>query len=390
MQITQLKIQKMNINSKLPNVGTTIFTVMSRLANESGAINLSQGFPNFDCSIKLQNAAEKYLKSGYNQYAPMAGVQRLRENIAKKIDIMYGTSVNSETEITVTAGATQAIYTVISAFIHPGDEVILIEPAYDSYRPSVEVNGGIAVAYNLTAPDYKIDWSKMQNLVTDKTKMIIINTPHNPTGTTLNAADMQALEKLTERTDILVLSDEVYEHLVYDGAEHPSVLRYPNLFKRSLATYSFGKTLHATGWKLGYVIAPENLMVEFRKVHQFNVFCVNTPMQNAIADFLEDPEEYLSLPNFYQQKRDFFASEMQGSSLQPIPCTGTYFQMFDYSAISQEKDTDFAKRMTTEFGVAAIPVSVFYANGHDDKVIRLCFAKTEETLAAAGKLLRGI
>ena len=380
----------MNINSKLPNVGTTIFTVMSRLANESGAINLSQGFPNFDCSIKLQNAAEKYLKSGYNQYAPMAGVQRLRENIAKKIDIMYGTSVNSETEITVTAGATQAIYTVISAFIHPGDEVILIEPAYDSYRPSVEVNGGIAVAYNLTAPDYKIDWSKMQNLVTDKTKMIIINTPHNPTGTTLNAADMQALEKLTERTDILVLSDEVYEHLVYDGAEHPSVLRYPNLFKRSLATYSFGKTLHATGWKLGYVIAPENLMVEFRKVHQFNVFCVNTPMQNAIADFLEDPEEYLSLPNFYQQKRDFFASEMQGSSLQPIPCTGTYFQMFDYSAISQEKDTDFAKRMTTEFGVAAIPVSVFYANGHDDKVIRLCFAKTEETLAAAGKLLRGI
>lgn len=380
----------MNITSKLPKVGTTIFTVMSRLANEAKAINLSQGFPNFDCSIKLQNAAEKYLKSGYNQYAPMAGVPKLRENIAKKIDIMYGTSVNPETEITVTAGATQAIYTVISAFIHPGDEVILIEPAYDSYRPSVEVNGGIAVAYNLTAPDYKIDWSEMQNLVTDKTKMIIINTPHNPTGTTLDVADMQALDKLTKGTDILILSDEVYEHLVYDGAEHPSVLRYPNLFKRSLATYSFGKTLHATGWKLGYVIAPENLMVEFRKVHQFNVFSVNTPMQNAIADFLEDPEEYLSLSNFYQQKRDFFASEMKGSSLRPIPCTGTYFQMFDYSAISQEKDTNFAKRMTTEFGVAAIPVSVFYANGHDDKVIRLCFAKTEETLAAAGKLLRGI
>ena len=380
----------MNINSKLPNVGTTIFTVMSRLANEAGAINLSQGFPNFDCSIKLQNAAEKYLKSGHNQYAPMAGVPKLRENIAKKIEIMYGTTVNPETEITVTAGATQAIYTVISAFIHPGDEVILIEPAYDSYRPSVEVNGGIAVAYNLTAPDYKIDWSEMQKLVTDKTKMIIINTPHNPTGTTLNATDMQALNKLTEGTDILILSDEVYEHLVYDGAEHPSVLRYPNLFKRSLATYSFGKTLHATGWKLGYVIAPENLMVEFRKVHQFNVFCVNTPMQYAIADFLEDSEEYLSLPKFYQQKRDFFASEMKGSSLRPIACTGTYFQMFDYSAISQEKDTDFAKRMTTEFGVAAIPVSVFYADGHDDKVIRLCFAKTEETLAAAGRLLRGI
>lgn len=380
----------MNINSKLPNVGTTIFTIMSRLANESGAINLSQGFPNFDCSLKLQNAAEKYIKSGFNQYAPMAGVPKLREKIAEKIERTYGTKINVETEITVTAGATQAIYTVISAFIRPGDEVILIEPAYDSYRPSIDVNGGVPIAYNLTAPDYKIDWSEMQKLVTEKTKMILINTPHNPTGTTLNDADMKALEKLTEGTDILILSDEVYEHLVYDGAEHPSVLRYPNLFKRSLATYSFGKTLHATGWKLGYVIGPENLMNEFRKVHQFNVFSVNTPMQYAIADFLEDPQEYLSLPEFYQQKRDFFAAEMKGSSLKPIPCSGTYFQMFDYSAVSDEKDTDFAKRMTTEFGVAAIPVSVFYENRHDDKVIRLCFAKTEKTLADAARLLKKI
>lgn len=380
----------MNITSKLPNTGTTIFTIMSHLANEHGAINLSQGFPNFDCSKRLQSLVEKYVSSGYNQYAPMAGVPKLRQRIANKIEGLYHHKINPDTQITITAGATQALFTAISAFVRPDDEVIIIEPAYDSYRPSVEANGGIAISYGLAAPDYRVDWMHLRKLVTVKTKMIIFNTPHNPTGTIWTAEDLKNLEKLTEGTDIVVLSDEVYEHLVFDGKQHESVLLYPELFKRSLAVYSFGKTLHATGWKLGYVVGAEALMKEFRKIHQFNVFCVNTPMQYAIADFLENPEEYITLPDFYQKKRDFFNAEMQGSSLQPLGCSGTYFQLFDYSAISQEKDTEFAKRLTTEFGVAAIPVSVFNSNGNDDKAIRLCFAKTEETLAQAGKLLRNI
>lgn len=380
----------MQFQSKLPNVGTTIFTVMSRLANEAGAINLSQGFPDFDCAEKLQQAAAKYIKTGYNQYAPMTGVPLLRQRIAEKIKVMYGTQIDPDDEITVTAGATQAIYTYISAFIRPGDEVILLEPAYDSYRPSVEVNGGVPIAYNLRAPDYRPDWSVIADLISDRTKMLILNTPHNPTGTTLTADDFAALEKLTAGTDILILSDEVYEHLVFDGKKNESVLSYPNLYRRSIAVYSFGKTLHATGWKLGYAVGPPELMREFRKVHQFNVFCVNAPLQHAIADFLAEPEEYLSLPDFYQAKRDFFAEQMRGSGLRPLPCAGTYFQLFDYSDISDEPDTEFAKRMTTEYGVAAIPVSVFYADGYDARVVRLCFAKTEETLARAGAILRRV
>lgn len=380
----------MNIQSKLPNVGTTIFTVMSALANEHQAINLSQGFPNFDCSPRLRQLVEHYLQNGYNQYAPMAGVPLLRERLAEKVASLYGLSIDPNTEITITAGATQAIFTIISAFIKSGDEVILIEPAYDSYRPSIELNGGVPVIYELTAPDYKIDWTKFEALISDKTRMIIFNTPHNPTGTILNEADLKALERLTENTDILLLSDEVYEHLVYDQASHQSVLRYPKLYERSLATYSFGKTFHSTGWKIGYCIAPEYLMKEFRKVHQFNVFSVNTPLQYAIADFLAKPEEYLSLNNFYQQKRDFFLQAIAGSRFRPITCEGTYFQLLDYSAISDEKDTAFAKRMTTEFGVASIPVSVFYSDQRDEKVVRLCFAKTEEVLAKAGELLQKI
>ncbi len=380
----------MNIQSKLPNVGTTIFSVMSALANKHNAINLSQGFPNFDCPEALKQLVNKHLQEGKNQYVPMAGVPALRQRLVDKIDRMYGHSINPDTEITITAGATQALFTAIATFVSAGDEVILIEPAYDCYRPAIEVVGGIPIAYELVAPDYTINWQEIKNLVTEKTKMIIINTPHNPIGKTLKASDLKALEDLTKGTDILVLSDEVYEHLIYDGANHQSVLRYPELFKRSLAVYSFGKTFHNTGWKIGYIVAPDYLMKEFRKVHQFNVFSVNSFVQYGIADFLEDPESYLTLPNFYQQKRDFFGKTMEGSRLQPSSSEGTYFQLFDYSNISAEADTDFAKRLTIEHGVASIPVSVFYTSGRQDKMIRLCFAKTEDLLESAGKLLREI
>ena len=380
----------MQIQSKLPHVGTTIFTVMSALANEHGAINLSQGFPNFPSSEKLNGLVYEYMQKGFNQYAPMAGVPLLRERLAAKAKTLYGATINPDTEITITAGATQAIFTAISAFVRPGDEVVLLEPAYDSYRPSVEVNGGIAVPYDLKAPHYRSDWTEIAALITPRTRMIVFNTPHNPTGTTLKAEDLQALSRLTSGTDILVLSDEVYEHLIYDAQAHQSVLRYPELWQRSLAVYSFGKTFHNTGWKIGYCLAPAHLMAEFRKVHQFNVFSVNTPMQHALADYLADTDTYLSLPGFYQQKRDFFLDALQGSRLRPLPCEGTYFCTFDYSAISQEPDTEFAKRMTREFGVAAIPVSVFYSDSRDEQIIRLCFAKTEETLQQAGALLRKI
>jgi len=360
---------------------------MSGLAREQNAINLSQGFPNFNISAKLHSLVHHYMREGYNQYAPMAGVPALRVALADKIKSLYGTSVNADTEITITAGATQAIFTTIAAFVNSGDEVILLEPSYDSYRPSIEMVGGVPVIYELTAPNYKVDWDKMQDLCTDRTRMIIVNTPHNPTGSILNEADMLALQRITQDSNILVLSDEVYEHLIYDGEAHQSVMRFPELFSRCLATYSFGKTFHSTGWKIGYVVGPEYLMTEFRKVHQFNVFSVNTPVQHAIAEFLSDPNEYLSLNDFYQQKRDYFLQTMKTARFRPIPCKGTYFQLFDYSAISQEGDKEFAKRMTIEYGVASIPVSAFYSNGRDEKVIRLCFAKTEELLAQAGEKL---
>lgn len=375
------------INSKLPDVGTTIFSVMSKLANEHNAINLSQGFPNFDCSDRLKELVNAYMQKGYNQYAPMAGLMGLREQLAIKAEKLYQANLHPDTEITITAGATQAIYTAISAFIKQGDEVILIEPAYDSYRPSIVVNGGIPIAYELKAPDYRIDWNAFSSLISERTRMIIINTPHNPTGTSLEASDLLHLQNLTKDTNILVLSDEVYEHLIYDGKVHESVLKYPELYQRSLITYSFGKSLHATGWKMGYCIAPEHLMQEFRKVHQFNVFSVNTPMQYAIADFLKTPDNYLSLSSFFQEKRDYFADLMAATRFRPIPCTGTYFQLYDYSAISDEQDVVFAKRMTVERGVATIPVSVFYNSAYDGKVVRFCFAKTKDTLEKAGTLL---
>jgi methionine transaminase len=377
------------LNSKLPNVGTNIFTIMSGLANEHNAINLSQGFPNFECSPRLQGLIYDAMQRGLNQYAPMAGVPILRERLAAKIETLYNAKVHPD-EITITAGGTQALFTAITAFIHVGDEVIIIEPAYDSYRPAIELCGGIPVVYELQAPDYQIDWSAFAKLITPKTRMIMLNTPHNPTGTVWSRNDVESLQNLVKNTDILILSDEVYEHLIYDNIEHQSILRYPDLWERSMMVYSFGKTFHATGWKMGYVVAPPALTQEFRKVHQFNVFSVNTPIQHAIAEFLAEPEEYLSLPNFYQAKRDFFLAATQNTPFRPLTCKGTYFQLFDYAHLSDEGDLAFAKRITTEYGVATIPVSAFYSSKRDDKVIRLCFAKTEETLEKAAFLLEKV
>ncbi len=380
----------MDFTSKLPNVGTTIFTVMSALANEYQAINLSQGFPNFLSSPQLIDLVYRHMQAGNNQYAPMAGLLALRIRISEKINALYGAIVDPSEEVTITAGGTQALFTAIAAFIKPNDEVIIIEPAYDSYRPSIEVNGGKAIVYELNMPDYRIDWQGFATLLTPKTRMVIINTPHNPTGAIWMEEDMLQLQKLVAGTNILVLSDEVYEHLIYDGYEHQSVLKYPELRRRSLAVYSFGKTFHNTGWKIGYCVAPPELTAEFRKVHQFNVFSVNTPVQHALADFLETPEEYRSLPAFYQEKRDFFLQQMEGARLKPLNCKGTYFQLFDYSAISDESDVDFARRMTVAFGVAVIPVSAFYSSGKDEKVIRICFAKTAETLRQAAAMLQKV
>ncbi len=376
----------MNLPSKLPNVGTTIFSIMSKLANETGAVNLSQGFPNFDCDAKLKELVSQYMREGMNQYAPMPGVLELREAIARKVSKSYHIETDPE-EVTVTAGGTQALYNAITSIIRQGDEVIIIEPAYDSYRPVIELCGGTARAFELTAPDYKIDWNSLSKLVTVRTKMIIINNPHNPVGKTFVKEDLEALQKIVSGTDIVVLSDEVYEHIIFDNREHWSVLRFPELLKRSIVVFSFGKTFHNTGWKMGYAIAPDYLTKEFRKVHQFNVFSVNTPTQYALAEFLSNEENYLGLGEFYQNKRDLFQGEMKDSKLNPIPSEGTYFQLYDYSSISNEPDTEFAKRLTTEFGVAAIPISVFYSSKRDDKIIRLCFAKTDKILEQAAKLL---
>ena len=372
--------------SKLPHVGTTIFTVMSALAAEHNAVNLSQGFPNYDCSLRLRQLVSDYMQKGFNQYAPMAGLPTLREHIAEKVHFMYKAEVHPD-DITITAGGTQALFTAITAFVHPADEVIIIEPAYDSYRPTIELCGGIPVVFELTAPDYQCDWVKFAGLISPKTRMIIINTPHNPTATVWTADDMKSLSNLVKDTGIIVLSDEVYEHLIFDGNQHESVLRHPELRERSMVVYSFGKTCHVTGWKMGYVVAPQALTQEFRKVHQFNVFSVNTPIQYAIAEFLLDREEYLGLPAFFERKRDFFLECTAAAPFRPLSCKGTYFQLFDYSDFSGENDFDFAKRLIRQFGVASIPVSAFYTSKRDDKIIRLCFAKTEQTLESAGKRL---
>jgi len=373
--------------SKLPSVGTTIFSVMSRLAAQHDAINLSQGFPNYSSDQRLLDLVTRHMQAGHNQYAPMPGLPLLRQRIADKLHRSYGINVDPDEEINITAGATQAIFTALSVLIHAKDEVITFEPAYDAYRPAIELFGGKPVIYQLEGPEFNIDWQKVGQLISPRTRMIIINTPHNPTGTILTAKDMEAFQELIAGTDIWILSDEVYEHLIYDAANHESILRYPELRNRGIATYSFGKTFHNTGWKIGYAVGPPPFLTEFRKVHQYNVFAVNTPMQYALADYLADPGTYEGLAAFYQRKRDLFADLMENTPLKPVPCRGTYFQCFEYGHLSDESDMDFAARLTKEYGVAAIPVSAFNASGRDDKLIRLCFAKTDEVLEEAGKRL---
>ena len=379
-----------NIHSKLPRVGTTIFTVMSRLAAEHGAINLSQGFPDFDCSPELRELVTKYLGAGLNQYPPMAGVPVLREAIASKVESLYGLAYDAEHEITVVPGATYAIYTAIAAMVRPGDEVILLEPAYDSYAPSVEVNGGTPVYVQLTYPDYAIDWQAVERAITPRTRMIVVNTPNNPTASVFSAEDLRMLEGLLAGTDIVVVSDEVYEHIVFDGHTHQSVARFRGLAERSFVVSSFGKTYHVTGWKMGYVLAPRELMNEFRKVHQFNVFVANGPIQYALAEYMKNPDPYLRLAEFYQRKRDFFLEGVRGSRFEPLPSRGTFFQNLRYDAISDERDTDLAVRLTREHGIASIPVSVFYREPPRHKVLRFCFAKSEATLAKAAAILSRI
>lgn len=379
----------MQINSKLPDAGTTIFTVMSQLAVQYNAINLSQGFPDYECSPQLVELVSHYMRSGYNQYAPMAGLLTLRERISEKQHKLHQAFYHPETEITITAGGTQAIFASIACTIRTDDEVIIFEPAYDSYGPSVTLFGGRVKTLELCAPDYKIDWLEVEKMISDRTKMIILNSPNNPTGRTLGEDDMSELIRITRNTDILILSDEVYEHLVYDGKKHLSVSHYPELRERSFITASFGKLLHTTGWKVGYCLAPEWMMKEFRKVHQFEVFSVNSAVQYAISDFLQDERNYLDISDFFQTKKDFFHNLMQETRFDLLPCHGSYFQSVQYKRISDEEDTVLAIRLLKEFGVACIPVSAFYSKGTDHHVLRFCFAKRQETLEiAVNKLAR--
>jgi methionine aminotransferase len=378
------------IRSKLPQVGTTIFTVMSKLASEHQATNLGQGFPNFPMDEKLSHHVHKRMLEGFNQYAPMQGVPELRKALAEKIERMYGHAYDWNDEITITSGGTQAIYTAITALVHEGDEVLLFAPAYDCYAPAIELCGATPIWYNLQYPSYKPNWEEVKKLINHRTRMIVINTPHNPTGTVLDESDMLALQKLVSGTDIIVLSDEVYEHLIFDGQQHQSVARFPELVKQSMAVYSFGKTFHNTGWKMGYIVGPGALMNEFRKVHQFNVFSCNTPVQYALTDYLHDADTYLSLPAFYEAKRNLFLEGLKGSRFVYTPAVGTYFQLLNFGNISNEKDTDLAIRWTKEQKITGIPCSVFYPDGLDQQVMRFCFAKNDETIAAAASMLRNI
>lgn len=371
------------IQSKLPHVGTTIFTVMSSLAAELGAVNLGQGFPDFPMNEELVGLVSAAMREGHNQYVHMNGLAALREVLAAKIEGLYGTVVNPDTQITVTPGGTYAIYTALTTVLQPGDEVIVFEPAYDSYIPNIEINGAIPVRIDLKFPDYRIDWDEVRRRITPRTRMILLNTPHNPTGAVLRPADMEQLRSIVKDTDILIHSDEVYEHLIFDGIPHQSILRYPDLLERAFVSFSFGKIYHCTGWKLGYSVSSPALMKEFRKVHQFNCFSCHSPSQFGLAKFLTNKDAYLSLGSFLQQKRDYFARLMEQTRFTPLPSYGSYFQLFKYDRISDEKDTEFAIRITKEYGVAAIPVSVFYTVGKDDRVLRFCFAKKESTLDAA-------
>ena len=371
------------IDSRFPQMATTIFTVMSRLAAECGAVNLSQGFPDFQAEPSLFDAMHRHMLAGRNQYAPMAGMPELRQAIVDKVERLYGPRFDVESEVTVTAGATQAIFTAIAAFVRPGDEVIVFEPVYDSYVPAIETVGGTAVYAQLSFPDYVPDWAQVAQLISPKTRMIIVNSPHNPTGSLLSAVDREKLAKLITGTQIVVLSDEVYEHILFDGEIHASLCAHPQLAARTLEVSSFGKTFHITGWKIGYVVGPAELMAEFRKVHQFNVFTVHGPSQLALAEYMQDADRHLRLAAFYQEKRDFFGQLMATTPFELLPCRGTYFQLASYQRISDLSDREFAEWMTRKIGVAVIPVSAFYANGRDDRVVRFCFAKQESTLIEA-------
>jgi methionine aminotransferase len=369
--------------SRLPKVGTTIFTVMSALAAEKGAVNLGQGFPDFEGDPRLVDAVTKAMQGGLNQYPPMTGVPALREAIAKKVEAIYGHRYDANSEITITAGATQAILTAILAIVHPGDEVIVLEPCYDSYVPNIELAGGKVVRVPLTPGSFRPDFGKIAAAITPKTRAILINSPHNPSGMVWTKEEMLQLQELLAPTDILVISDEVYEHMVFDSQQHESAARFPGLAARSFIVSSFGKTYHVTGWKVGYVAAPAPLTAEFRKVHQFNVFTVNTPVQHGLAAYMADPRPYLDLPAFYQRKRDLFREGLKKTKFRMLPGQGTYFQCVDISAVSDLNEADFCKWLTTEIGVAAIPLSAFYGKGFDQKVVRFCFAKKDETLHTA-------
>ncbi|MGB0466532.1 MAG: pyridoxal phosphate-dependent aminotransferase [Pontibacterium sp.] len=374
--------------SKLPKVGTTIFTQMSQLANEAGAINLSQGFPDFDGPDFLRNRVAHYIQQGANQYAPMAGVPALRIAIADKMLALYGKSTCPDTEVTVTSGATEALFSAITAVVREGDEVIVFDPAYDSYEPAIELNGGRAVHLPLTAPTFSINWPQLAAAINARTRMIILNSPHNPTGAVLSADDLEQLAALVRETDILLIADEVYEHIVFDGLPHQSVLRHEELAARSFVVSSFGKTYHTTGWKVGYCIAPAPLSAELRKVHQYLTFSTVTPIQLALADMMNEmPAHYLELPDFYQQKRDLFCDLMATSRFSFSKTTGTYFQLMDYSAISDLPDTEFCRRLIKEAGVAAIPISVFSQQPMETQLVRFCFAKSDDTLKAAAEKL---
>ncbi len=380
----------MKIQSRLPDVGTSIFTIMSKMALDCNAINLSQGFPDFSIDHKIIELVNQFMKADHNQYAPMPGTPALRSAISEVMLRSFGIHRNPDTEITITSGATEAIYAVITAFVQPGDEVIVFDPSYDSYNPVIRLNGGVPVHINLRYPEFSIDWDLVRKKISNRTKMIVINTPHNPSGSIMSEDDMKELEEIVLKNNILVLSDEAYERLIYDGNVHQSVLRFPGLSSQSLAVFSFGKTFHATGWKMGYVSAPAYLMEEIRKTHQFIVFSVNTPIQLALAEYLKVPEHYESLAAFYQQKRDFFLKRMQGSSFVPLACKGSYFQILSYDNISQKSEVEMAEELTRKYKVAAIPVSVFYQDKTDHKTLRFCFAKKEETLEKACEILRSI
>ncbi len=373
------------LNSKLPRVGTTIFTIMSALAAEKGAVNLGQGFPDFDCDPTLLDAVNNAMRAGHNQYPPMAGILPLRLAIAQKIHTLYQCDYDPVTEITVTAGGTQGVLTAVLCCVHPGDEVIVIEPAYDCYVPAIELAGGkpVLVQMEIGANGYFVPWEKVAASVTPKTRLIMVNSPHNPTGSVLLEADIQQLASIVRDTQIMILSDEVYEHMVYDDCRHESICRYPELAERAFVVSSFGKTYHVTGWKVGFVAAPAMLSAEFRRVHQFNVFTVNTPVQHGLTTYMTDPTPYLDLAPFYQHKRDLFREGLAHTRFKLLPSSGTYFQCVDYSAISDLSEADFCTWLTTEIGVAAIPISAFYQEARESGIVRFCFAKKDQTLRSA-------